>query len=147
MIKTAKEILLEKGIDIDALEREKSMTKEKLTAGLIDFISEWFDKHEADDVLCLEAVYDFTDDKALTKIQRTKRKFVFVEKYNNDGFLCHLVKYDGRAMKPIEKILKALGFYIIQDFYNHRHDIVALTFESYKAFDKRRMACWNSKND
>lgn len=95
MIKTAKEILLEKGIDIDAIRRENEASRKKQTMILVEFITEWIANHEAGVKLMIKPEKEVS----------TKRGFQLTSKNGEH----HLTYKAGQFNDPSE-ILKSLGF-------------------------------------
>lgn len=95
MIKTAKEILLEKGIDLDAIRRENEDSRKKQTMILVEFITEWLADNEPGVKLMIKPVREVA----------TKRGFKLTSK---DGE--HHLIYKAKQFNDPSDILKSLGF-------------------------------------
>lgn len=116
MIKSAAEILLEKGIDLEKIRKEKKESQQKACMKLVQFVTEWLEKHEPGTTIAL--IWSSGSDHYVNK-----RGFRYkYEKYakNPDGYDdedepdgCHTIRYDPKIVGyHATSILESLGFVI-----------------------------------
>lgn len=104
MIKTAKEILLEKGIDIDKIRREKKATQQKNAVALVQAATEWLERQPVGAELLLR----------WNEGIKTKQGFRFYKKAvrDDDGTVTveYHIDYDIDKCGIPDDMLRALGF-------------------------------------
>lgn len=115
MIKTARQILKERGLDIDVMRKSPEGSKSRLTAGLLDYITSWMEDHATGEKIQL---YRLPDDKrADDRNSEWKRGFLYKVAGNysfsrgkrND---VPLIVYDkSRVMDPAPFLI-ALGYQV-----------------------------------
>lgn len=110
MIKTAKEILLEKGFVPD--------NEGKLfpTKNMVEFVTNWFDKHDAGEKVSLMPIYGYSVNAWEKKAMRTKKGFCLIDHdiKDEDEYTEHLLYFDTKRISHADTIgwLGALGYKI-----------------------------------
>lgn len=111
MIKTARQILLEHGLDLNSMRKLPMDSKARMTVGFLDSVSKWIDRNRIGQELELRPVYD--GDVRDTLNRPTKYGYAFRTLYT-EGFPTNFVLYDVNKIMSPQPLLEALGFKVFK---------------------------------